>query len=50
VGMVGSMLSRDPKNPMWDPDVLVSLLFLGHFHTTLAHLHKNDFRFLTTDK
>jgi len=29
VGMAGSVSSMDPKNPVWDPDVLVSFLFLG---------------------
>lgn len=30
MGMVGSASPTDPKNLAWDPDVLVSLLFLGH--------------------
>jgi hypothetical protein len=39
VGMAGSVPSMDPKNPVWDPDVLVSLLFLGNLYTRLTHLH-----------
>lgn len=38
VGMVGSTSPTDPKNLAWDPDVLVSLPFLGHLHTRLVQL------------
>ena len=39
VGMAGSVSSMDPKNPVWDPDVLVSFLFLGVFMTMFSSLN-----------
>ena len=33
LGMLGSASSTEPKNPSWDPDVLVSLSFTHHVHT-----------------
>jgi len=41
MGMLGYASSMDPKNPAWDPDVLVSISLSCHVHNRLIHFLDN---------